>query len=150
VIVVWPAVRALDLSDDPLPAQQDEVTVTETSENGRVTAETVTRERSLSWWDRTVGGTGVVLLGRIVLVTAAAFATGAIVQRLLLARFGFRAGGFELPEVAEEASAGVKELQAQIDLQDEVNVELQAQIDALQEMNDMQQVQIDDLRARIE
>jgi hypothetical protein len=93
----------------------------------------VTRRTKVSWLDRALGGAGVILVGRLALAFAAAFITGGIVQRVLLGKFAFRAAGVELPEVAAaESSKSIRDLQAQIDIQQQLIDELVDRVEELE------------------
>jgi hypothetical protein len=76
--------------------------MTEKKNNPKGTESTERREVTTSpnpnLTDRILGATGL-WVARMLLVILAAFLAGALVQRVLLGKFAFKAGGLELPEV---------------------------------------------------
>lgn len=102
VAVVVPGVRHLDLGDPYKPRVV--VTKKVTTENGETTVERTTAEADDPLVERALGGGGL-LLARLTVACFAAFLAGALVQRTLLGKFGFKAAGVEVPELEEAAAA---------------------------------------------
>lgn len=95
--------RIGEVMDDPLLSDR-ETTVTRTSTVDEVTVETVEEPNDASPFERAVAGGGLLLV-RLTAVAAAGFVAGAVVQRILLGKFAFKAGTFELPDVGDVATA---------------------------------------------
>ena len=64
-------------------------------------------------------GEGGLLLVRVGIAAAAAFLAGAVVLRVLLGRYGFKAGGLEMDDVTSAAEASVEALEAMKAIVDE-------------------------------
>lgn len=80
--------------------------------------------------ERILGDGGIIVL-QIAAVLLAAFIAGAAVQRVILAEFSFKFGGFELASVADESAAGIASLDAKVDaMRADTTVALKALDDA--------------------
>jgi hypothetical protein len=103
------------------PASSPTVTVTKTTTapDGKVTVEKTVKPADDSALDRTLSRGGDLLV-RLGLAAAAAFVAGAVVQRTLLGKFAFKAGGVELPDIEAAVTTSadaLEELRASIDEQ---------------------------------
>ncbi|MGH9185487.1 MAG: hypothetical protein ACRD0U_06710 [Acidimicrobiales bacterium] len=103
VVIVVPGILQLDLGDDPYEPRRV-VTVKETTTpDGDVTVERTTSDADDSLVERSLGAGGLLVV-RTGAAVLAAFIAGAVVQRTLLGRFAFKAGGIEVPEVTTALS----------------------------------------------
>jgi hypothetical protein len=121
-VIVYPGVRDFSVDDDVYArrAVTDRV-VTETPD-GR-TVELTTKEAGDSTLERAMGDGGMLLL-RVGVAFAVAYLTGAVVQRVLLGRYGFRAAGAELEVVANGVSASTDAIEELARLVDEQGAKL--------------------------
>jgi hypothetical protein len=78
-------------------------------------AETTVTEKSgeRSFLERVLGGNGVAVL-QIGAALLAAFAAGAVTQRVLLGQYGFKLGGFELSEIAGASTEALEKLKQEV------------------------------------
>lgn len=122
VVVVIPGVRDFSWDDDVYERRLvTERTVTEAP------AGTTTVEKTTVADDSTVEralGDGGLLLVRLGVAAGAAFLAGAVVLRVLLGRYGFKAGGVELEDVTTGVAASAEALAALTKVVDELRTEM--------------------------
>lgn len=117
-IVVWPGIRDFSLGEDVYARR----TVTETTRTEAPTGTTTVTKTVLaddSALERALGDGGLLLV-RIGVAAAAAFLSGAVVLRILLGRYGFKAGGLELEDVTTGVAASAEALTALTKVVDEL------------------------------
>lgn len=91
------------LGEDPFAQRTTTTEVTTEAPAGRTVVRTVApADESLI--ERSLASTGLLVL-RVGIVLLIAFLAGAMVQRVLLARYGFKIGPLDLPEVKRAAEA---------------------------------------------
>lgn len=113
-VAVFAGVTVLDA--DPAPTT---VTVTKRTlaPDGKVTEETTTKPSDDSAFEKVLARDGDVILG-LALIALAGFLGGAVVQRVLLARYAFKAVGIEVPDIsaaASESAASVADLRQTVE-----------------------------------
>lgn len=101
VLVVAPALTDANFDTVYEPRTTVEEVVTRTTEGTET--RTTTKEADASPLERSLGDGGLVL-ARIAIVALVAFLAGAMVQRTLLGAYAFKAGGIEVPDLAEAAN----------------------------------------------
>lgn len=69
-------------------------------------------ERTLA--ERLLGSGGIVVL-QIAALVLAAFIAAAAVQRVIVGQYGFKFGGFELGELADQSAKGIEALNVKVD-----------------------------------
>jgi hypothetical protein len=128
LVAVVPAFAHFDdLTSNPFSRRLETTVKTTTNSDGEVVERTTTpTDESLV--EVALGGGGLLLL-RLVAVAGAAFVAGAVVQHGLLGRFGFKAGGVEIPELTDVASTTEEGLAA---LREELRGVYQLSADAAQ------------------
>jgi hypothetical protein len=110
-VVLYPGVRDFALDDDVYARRAVTDRVVTEGPDGRIVKQT-TKEAGDSTLERALGDGGMLLV-RMGVAVAAAFLTGAVVYRVLLGRYGFRAAATaDLDEVRSGVAASTDALEA--------------------------------------
>ncbi len=107
VLVVLPALPHLSLAEDPFTPKDVVETVTKIEPDGKKTVTQTRKPDDDALLERALAPGGLLLV-RIGVVALGAFLGGAVIQRVLLGHFAFKAGSLELtdlPEATEEITA---------------------------------------------
>ena len=117
-VVVWPGIRDFSLGEDVYERRTvTETTRTEGPAGTTIVTKTIVADDSSV--ERALGDGGLLLV-RIGVAAAAAFLAGAVVLRILLGRYGFKAGGLELEDVTTGVAASAEALTALTKVVDEL------------------------------
>jgi hypothetical protein len=106
VVLGWEAASPQPGDAKTTHTESSETKVTAASTEKTDRNETVTADRDTDLLERAVGSRGLWVL-RFLLVLAAAFLTGAAVQRILLGRYGVKLGPLEVPEIVTEHDVAI-------------------------------------------
>ncbi len=116
VLVVLPAVPHLSLGEDPFRAKDVVETVTKIEPDDKKTVTQTRKPDDDALLERALAPGGLLLV-RIGVVALGALLAGAVVQRILLGNFAFKAGSLELADLPEATEEVTARLTALIDAQ---------------------------------
>jgi hypothetical protein len=108
--VVVPALIHIGYAyENPFKARTTTKRVVSVAPMNRVTITTTTEEAPGSFVERGLASGGLLLL-RLAIVAAAVFLAGAVIQRLYLAEFALKLGGFELPALRKTTAKSIRQV----------------------------------------
>jgi hypothetical protein len=107
VAVVAAVLVALAVFRSPPKAEKTVVTKTTVQADGKKVIETTEKPVDRSAFELTLDS-GDDLLFKLLAVALAMFGTGAVVQRVAMGRFGFKAFGAELPDITDAVTSSDK------------------------------------------